>query len=311
MIRLAPGTSSLPRVSLGRYPTPCEPLRIGTDLWIKRDDLGGDPIGGNKLRSLETLLGAVRPGDLVATMGPQGSNHALATALYARRLGARPVIVAWWHALSPSAADVWNATRAFAQCWSMPMIAVPAAVAAARLSGARWIPAGGSSPLGALGHVSAGLELAAQIEAGVLPSVTAVVVPLGSGGTTAGLALGLALAGTSTEVVAVRVAPRIVANVRRVRALAHGAHRIIAKFGGPPMPPLRIRIVHDFYGGAYGRRTPEGDRAADRMRAEHGLSLDPTYSAKAFAAALALRTGGPVLFWNTFDARSERMATTP
>src|SRR5919199_4114314 len=66
-----------------------------------------------------------------------------------------------------------------------------------------WVPAGGSSPLGALGHVNAALELAEQVRRGHRPAPARLVVPFGTGGTAAGLALGLALAGLEATVVAV------------------------------------------------------------------------------------------------------------
>ncbi|MCA7081928.1 pyridoxal-phosphate dependent enzyme, partial [Staphylococcus aureus] len=72
-----------------------------------------------------------------------------------------------------------------------------------------FVPAGGTSPLGILGHVAGALELARQVDEGLLPPPARVVLPLGSGGTTAGLVLGLAIAGIDAEVVGVQVVPRV------------------------------------------------------------------------------------------------------
>src|SRR5258706_15963976 len=79
-----------------------------------------------------------------------------------------------------------------------------------RLRGARMIAAGGSAPLGVLGHVNAGLELVDQIDAGQLPQPKYVIVPLGTGGTMAGLVLAFAIAQREITVIGARVVPRLV-----------------------------------------------------------------------------------------------------
>jgi D-cysteine desulfhydrase len=89
----------LPYVSLGEFPTPVQKLdRIGRDLgmsrlYIKRDDLSGRIYGGNKVRKLEFLLGNTLKANAkeVMTFGGAGSNHALATAIYARQIGLKGI----------------------------------------------------------------------------------------------------------------------------------------------------------------------------------------------------------------------------
>jgi D-cysteine desulfhydrase len=171
-----------------------------------------------------------------------------------------------------------------------------------------WIPLGGTSPLGVLGHVNAGLELAEQIQAGLLPCPEQVVVPLGTGGTAAGLALGFALAGLPITVLGARVGPRIGSNLWRVRSLIRATGRLLQHYTGrdpPVVPPDGLHIAHGAYGGAYGRPYPPAEQAAALLRALTGWRLDSTYSAKALLVALdaASRTSEPVLFWLTFDAR--------
>jgi D-cysteine desulfhydrase len=158
-----------------------------------------------------------------------------------------------------------------------------------------------------LGHLNAGLELAAQVRAGLLPEPARVVVPLGSGGTAAGLALGFAAAGLRTTVVGARVGPRVAVNRRRVLALAARTARLVARVTGAPFPGSAPRLVvaHDVYGGAYGRPLPAGAAAAALLAERCGARYDATYSEKALAAALTVARGGdgPTLFWLTFDAR--------
>jgi D-cysteine desulfhydrase len=171
-----------------------------------------------------------------------------------------------------------------------------------------WVPAGGTSALGILGHVDAALELARQIDAGECPVPTRIVVPLGSGGTAAGLALGLELAGLPTRVVAVRVVSRLVANRGRVLRLAGRAARLIERLAPaarvPRLSRERVQVAEGYFGGAYGRETNEGRSAAERFLSEYRpASLEPSYTAKAFAAALAACDGQTTLFWLTFDSR--------
>jgi D-cysteine desulfhydrase len=234
----------------------------------------------------------------------------LTTATYARALGGSTHAVRWRHEMNPSALDV--AARARAICARVvtargPMLGLLRAHAARR-SAFRWIPPGGTSELGMLGHVSAALELAGQIARGEMPSPTRVVLPVGSGGTAAGLALGFAIAGVDTVVVGARVAPRIAAGRMRVLSLAARERRYLERLTGERIPRVnraRVKIVHSVYAGAYGRALPGADRDSAKLEWATGLSLDGTYSAKAFSAARALvmKEPGTTLFWLTFDGR--------
>jgi len=282
---------------------------LSPNLWIKRDDVCADPLGGNKVRALEFLLGGVSKDDDVVTVGSAGSTHALAVATYGKRLGAKVTIGRWKQEMNDSARRV--AERVATTAKRAPIFRTPVEAFAwawlDRARGARWIPAGGSSPLGILGHVNAGLELVEQIDAGVLPSPTAVVVPLGTGGTAAGLALAFAIAGRKITVVGARVVPRIVARLPRVRRLANDTAKLIERRAGVRLPRVgqgAVTIVHESYGGAYGRETAEAKTATDQFRTVSSLELDSTYSAKAFATALELAERAPTLFWLTFDSRT-------
>lgn len=311
-----PALRSLPRASLCIGPSPVERIPDipgASNLWIKRDDLNAPLMGGNKVRALEFLLGSVRAGDTVLTLGGAGSTHVLATALHARRLGAGTMAIRWQHDMNEIADLV---SERLGQELEDTKIGRTPAGALLRCSYLRltrnvhFIPVGGSSPLGALGHVNAGLELASQIEAGDLPMPRRIVLPLGTGSTMAGLSLGLAIAGLDIPVVGARVGPRLVANRRRVKIIVRATSRAISEATGERLPDVRpenIRVVHNVYGGAYGRPLLAATEAAAVLRALAGIRLDATYSAKAFAAALdAARSepgGGPTLFWLTFDGR--------
>lgn len=296
---------------LGALPTPVVPSALAPALWIKRDDLTALPIGGNKVRALDFLLAGLAPDAEVLTAGSIGSTHALTTIVHATRLGARTSVVRWPQEMNDVARVVARRIEAEAGVIHTAR-SVPGAYWRAlriRLSrDVRWVPAGGTSALGILGHVDAALELASQIAAGECPVPARIVVPLGSGGTAAGLALGLELAGLPTRVVGVRVVSRMVANMRRVLRFATRAARLIETLAPgahvPRVSPDRLEVAEGYFGGAYGRETSEGRAAADRFRGGHGpATLEPTYTAKAFAAAMARCDGEPTLFWLTFDSR--------
>jgi 1-aminocyclopropane-1-carboxylate deaminase/D-cysteine desulfhydrase-like pyridoxal-dependent ACC family enzyme len=306
-----PALRRFSRAKLGRFPSPVMPAEtLAAGLWLKREDLNAEPLGGNKVRALELLLGGVAAGDTVVTVGAAGSTHALATAIYARQLGARARCFRWRQEMNPAAHRVAARTseETGESKLSRTVAGAYARAIVTRVRGARWVPAGGSSPLGVLGQVNAGLELAKQIDEGVLPHPDRIVVPLGTGGTVAGLALGLAIGNVATEIVAVRVVPRVVANRRHVRALVSRTARLIERATGTSIPQLgaqNMRVVHDFFGGAYGRSTAEGERVAADCLERTGIVVDPTYGAKALAAAvmLANERGGTTLFWLSFDGR--------
>src|SRR5438046_3004984 len=96
LIARYPALAGLARVALGDFPSPVSRLgAISPSLWIKRDDLCADPLGGNKTRALEFLLGGVERGDTVVTVGSAGSTHALAVATHAKPLCARVMVGRW------------------------------------------------------------------------------------------------------------------------------------------------------------------------------------------------------------------------
>ena len=303
---------SLARVELGVRETPVEWWRVGAvTLLAKRDDLSAPPPGGNKVRALELLLAGVAPDDVLLTVGATGSTHALAVAWHGARLGARTQVITWpqeSHSVALATAARLGALAEVTAARSVGEAYLRAAVRRLR-GGVHWVPAGGSVPRGALGHVDAALELAEQLARGRLPVPDLLVVPLGTGGTAAGLLVGLAIAGLPTRVLAVRVVPRIVANRARVLRLATQTRALLARLAGVALPPLdraRLEIDDEAYGGAYARESIAARVAADALRDAGGPSLDATYSAKAFGVALERARRAPderVLFWLTFDGR--------
>ena len=310
LLRRYPALADVPRASFGSYPTPVETISVpGGSLMIKRDDLTGSRMGGNKIRGLEWVLGDLTPRERVLTVGPRGSTHALATAVCARSLGAKSTVVRWRQYMNDAARKVDARIRNTGLVFDM--FAVPAAYALATslraLPRTRWVGAGGTAPIAILGHVNAALELVEQVARRECELPLTVYAPLGTGGTVAGLALGFRIAGVSTRVVGVRVVPKAVGRLRRVLKLAQRGRRLIEKLTAsrvPQVTSMDVSVDDKFYGGKYGRPLKEVPEA-ERLLQLTGIKLDDSYSRKTFAAATAHVAGGGArtMFWLTFDGR--------
>lgn len=288
-------------------PTPVD--RVSDRLWVQRDDLSDSRYGGNKVRKLEHLLAiAARRGGPILTAGAIGSHHVVATAVHAARLGLEVEAVRFPQPMT----DHVEAMAAKAEALGVRSTRSPSSTAMPFVLAQRWarlaprggtlITPGGSTPVGVLGYVGAGLELADRFAAEGWDEPDDVVVALGSGGSSVGLALGLALGGwRHATVVAVRVADRIVTNTAVLRGMEAGVRSLLALGGGLP-PAARWTIDARWFGPGYGHPTPAGSAAAERA-AELGIKSEPTYTAKALAAAFdRLDAGRRVVFLQTLAA---------
>ncbi|MEA2473738.1 MAG: D-cysteine desulfhydrase [Thermoleophilaceae bacterium] len=310
---------TLPRVAICDLPTPVRAAPgLGEGVWLKDDALSADPWGGNKPRKLEWLLAdaKARRFGTVVTFGGLGTNHGLATAIYARREGLDCVLALadqprdehverQLARLEAAASRVYLTGSTRRTMLSVPYLALRCAQARPPRP-PYLVPPGGSSPLGAVGFVEAALELAAQVEAGHLPEPRAIVVALGSGGSAAGLAAGLAIAGLRTRVAAVLVNDQLDLTERSVTKLAKRTLRLLAERGADTgaVEPNEVRVVEGHMGAGYGHPTPEAGEAIRLAAEAEQLGLDPVYTGKALAALLAGAAGdGPLLFWNTNNGR--------
>jgi D-cysteine desulfhydrase len=314
---------TLPHLKLGTGPTPVRRLpgleSDGGEVWLKDESGFGDGgWGGNKVRKLEWLLPDVRRRNRksILTFGGLGTNWGLATALYGRDQGIHTAlglidqprdehVEAQLERLEAS-----GATLHFTHTKNRTIALAPWLILR-HSSGLRppyILPSGGSSPLGSLGYVETAFEIAAQVEAGALPAPAHVVVPTGSGGTAAGLALGFGLAGLPTRVTGVIVTEHLRLDDRAIGRLAGKSAALLRERGAEfPEPALNFEMTDRWLGETYGEPTPESRQATEQARPE-GLELDPVYTAKAMAALLAKSTAGdftagPVLFINTNGPR--------
>jgi len=309
---------AVPRLGWGSAPTPVEPLEPLRDdvgaawLGVKRDDLCDALFGSTKVRKLDYVLAAQPWAEATGwvSTGGIGSGHLVAMTAAARQLERRFEATCFWTPASERALDNLAFVASFADTLryrhTRPgmVLRYGGLVFGDGHDGARVVPPGGSNGVGALGGVRAGMELAAQIDAGALPLPDRVYVPLGSGGTVAGIALGLgmALGSRAPTVHAVACVEWPLITRRRVYDLIGQAQRVLARAGAlelAAMSPAPLVTDHRWIGPRYAVATPAGLSACDRLQ-NVGVPLEPVYSGKTMASLLSDdQKGRNVLFWFT------------
>ncbi len=320
------GSGACPaRVRLTQLPTRVHPLprwssSLGAEVWVKRDDETNPLYGGNKPRKLEFLLADAlrRRYRSVLTFGGLGTHHGLATALFASQLGLKTTVGLVFQPVTPAVRENLLCLHALgAKLLYGQSVTRLGVVTVRELVGSFFrhdlpymISTGGSSPLGTLGYVNAGLEFAEQVRRGELPTPEVIFVPLGSGGTVAGLTLGLRLAGVGSKVLGVLVTDIFPPTARSLFRLARKTARYLVTprlVGSAPLQESDFAIEPGYLGKSYGAPIAEAERLTAWLREEEGIELDTTYTAKtAYALQCGVREGrwgrGPFLFWLTFSS---------
>jgi D-cysteine desulfhydrase len=305
---------AVPRLRLGTMPTPLQPApnlsrAAGVEIWLKRDDLTGLALGGNKVRAVEYLLAEATASGadcLVTGAGPQ-SNWAAIAALAARRCGLDVFLVFYGQPMRPTGnllldhlagADVRFTGDLDRASVDRGIDALTAELAAAGRRPCA-APRGGATGLGSLGYVNATLELRGQLEGADLNPAT-LWLATGSCGTQAGLVAGARWLLPGYAVVGVTVSRPVDECVKRISGLVTEAAVRLGLSADSVGTDADI-IVHDgFACPGYGKPSSEGEAAARVVARSEGVLLDPVFGAKAMAALLdaarAGRAAGPVVF---------------
>lgn len=306
---------SAPRRRLCTLPTPLQPApRLGAwlggvELWIKRDDLTGLALGGNKTRKLEFLVGAALEAgcDTLVTAGAEQSNHCRQTAAAAAAAGLRCHLALGGAAPSVPRGNLLLDHLLGAHVhWCGPHRKgedLPAITAQLEHEGLRpyLVPYGGSNVTGALGYAYAAEEFAAQCTSLALRP-DRIVVASSSGGTQAGLLAGFARAGFEVRVTGIRIDPTD-ATPHHTRALQDLARRTADALGVRRIAD--VELIDDALHDAYGVVTDHEREALVAAGRLEGILLDPVYTARAFAGLIALvrrhaiGAGERVVFWHT------------
>ncbi len=284
-----------PRVSLARVPTPLERAprlseKLGVELWVKRDDLTGAALSGNKVRKLEYLFAEAEAqgADTVVTCGGEQSNHCRATAVAAAQRGMTPFLLL--RTENPAAPPPVEANILLDKLVGAEVRWVsrdeyrrraeifPRVADELRARGRKpyLIPEGGSNALGAFGYVRCVEELAAELP----PGPATIVYAAGSGGTGAGLILGVKLLALPWRVVGVNVCDD---RDYFVRVIGEICEQAIDRFRLPiAFSRADVEIVDGYVGIGYAKSRPEELATLRDVARAEGLVLDPVYTGKAF-----------------------------
>jgi D-cysteine desulfhydrase len=309
------------RIHLAQLPTPLIRLeRLGAQLggaqiWMKRDDLTGLEVSGNKIRKLEYVVAeALAAGcDTIVTEGTSQSNHCRATAAACAKAGLHAVLLFRPEAEgTPQGNHLLDVlfgaeTRQYARVrFEADRGQIVKEVLAELISAGRkprFTPMGSSEPLGCWGYIRAAAELADQTHAAGL-SECDVVVPVSSGGTYSGLVLGVLVHGLEhLRAWAVPVSDDVPFHTNTVGRLCRAA---IARFDLPvEFDESVLRFIDGYVGAGYAIPYPEAIQAIQLLARSEGIVLDPVYTAKAFYGLLEeVRAGRfgherPVVFVHT------------
>ena len=306
------------RVDLARTPTPLEPLshvseEMGVEVHIKRDDLTGAELTGNKVRKLEFLLADAlqRGSDTVLTCGAAQSNHARATAIAAAKLGIKTrLLLRTRNPANPPSLEgnilldrlvgaeiIWLTFDEYGR--RVEILEREAELVRASGKTPYIIPEGGSNALGAWGYVGMVEELAKDPKGcmGKGNGSTTIVHATGSGGTTAGLVLGVKLLGLDAQVVGINVCNdknyfiKVVSEICNT-AMANYQLEI-------PFSPLEdIHIVDGYVGEGYGKASVQVLSLLVDLARTEGIILDPVYTGKAFHGMTQELKRNPKVFGN-------------
>lgn len=337
--------SKIPYISLGYWPSEIKKLEalseyLHANIYLKDEgdcgglDENGDMcFGGNKVRKLEFLLAdALAKGyTSVLTYGGYASNHMVATACYAQKLGLQAIGLLFAQNPPPNISrnlllDLYFGAHIF-ECPQHRLLnedEIASFLNEHDLPPSYVIPVGGSNILGVLGVINAVFELRDQIAQGLLPEPDLIFVPFGSMGTTAGLLLGIKLAGLKSQVRAIKVTNTEKYNAQNLFALIKDTNEFLYKLD--ETIPLCISseiaqwsariflwnlfdvsICQEYIGDGYAYATEAGEHAQILFKDLEHITLDQTYTAKAAAALIHdcevnKDTNRVILFWNTYCA---------
>lgn len=306
------------RLELAQTPTPLQLLsrlseEVGSRIWIKRDDMTGCAISGNKVRKLEfTLAQAMSEGaDTIITCGGLQSNHCRATAILGAQLGLKVHLILRGEPPEDLDGNLLLDSLSGAEISVYPLSEyrhLPTLFE-------RWekhyhregrqtfaIPTGASDGIGAWGYIRCVAELAAQFDT---QSVTpeAIVCASGSGGTQAGLTLGCALHKLEIPVVGFAVCDDKAYFQKKVREDMRDWQQ---RYGQPmDVNSLSVHVNDRYIGPGYGHATEEVFATIRHVAELEGIILDPVYSGKAFHGMLkelragTFPAGGDLVFIHT------------
>jgi D-cysteine desulfhydrase len=316
------------KISLANIPTPLQSIKFDNcSFLIKRDDLTGLELSGNKVRKLEYLIydALKEKATTIITCGGDQSNHARATAFAAIPNGLKVKLLLWGKEQKLPDGNLFLDTFLGANIkylTSKEFNKIDTFFEKEKdkqeKKGEKTyiIPEGGSSPVGIWGYIDMIEELKDQVD---LKKIKGILTAAGSGGTSAGLLIGAALNKLKLKVIAVNVLyPKEVIK-NRILSLAY---EWIRKYKIPCKIDIKALEVIDGY-SKEGYKDISSSKLAliKSFAASSGIVLDPAYTGKAFCAyydnylkgkkksdVIFIHTGG---FFGIFDKRKEYLSAEP
>ncbi|MBQ2083996.1 MAG: D-cysteine desulfhydrase family protein [Firmicutes bacterium] len=285
-----------PRIPLAVLPTPIQKLEnisriLGTNVYIKRDDMTGIGLGGNKVRKLEFLLADAKNkgAEIVFTTGGAQSNHAMLTAACCKKLGMTPILILKKRGVTDRKGNIlleylMNTDVRFLDTDDSADV-YREMDRVGQESGKVYykIPTGGSNALGALGYVNCVKEISEQTDI----KFDYICCAEGSGGTHAGVAMGAKLFMPETKVIGMMVDTdpfeEITTNIMK------GLAELLELDFVPTVDDVHLV---DVCGAGYAIPSPEGNEAIRMMAENEGLFLDPVYTGKAFGGLIKMAREG-------------------
>jgi D-cysteine desulfhydrase len=271
--------------------------KLGVELYIKRDDLTGAALSGNKVRKLEFVLAdaLAQKADTVITCGGAQSNHCRATAIAAAMLDLDCRLLLRTPDPSnppPTEGNILLDRMAGAEIvWITPqdyqqrdeLMAHEAAALQADGRKPYIIPEGASTALGALGYVRATEELVNDITntLGGAHQPCTIISAVGSGGTSAGLILGAKIFEVNARVAGVNVCNDRDYFVREIGPICQNAiadYHLDIDFDGQ----RDIEIIDGYVGRGFALSQPDELKLIKEVAQTEGIFLDPVYTGKAF-----------------------------
>ncbi len=291
-------TLSYPRkIDLACTPTPLQFMARATNewggehrLWVKRDDLTGSILSGNKVRKLEFIAAhALDNGyDTLVTCGGLQSNHCRATAFVGAQLGLKVHLILRGEeptdkdgnylldCLAGAKVSIYPARQYFKELESL--FGQWQAYYAERGHNALLVPTGGSNGIGVWGYISACEELLVDFAAADI-SRAHLITASGSGGTQAGLTLGALLHDLPATVWGINVCDDEQYFLDKV---SEDVRDWADRYPDVPEVDVRPRVLDGYVGPGYGLADPEIFDLIARLSRLEGIVLDPVYTGKAF-----------------------------
>lgn len=293
------------RINFAVLPTPMYKLeniskKYGCNVYIKRDDMTGVALGGNKVRKLEFLLADAKTkgADYVITTGGAQSNHAMLTAACANRIGMKSILVLQQRGVCERKGnlilnEILGAEVRFVDTDDFKEVYAEISRISEELRAEGHIPyeipLGGSVPLGSIGYVNCMKEVAKQAQELDI-EFKDIVCTTGSGGTHAGVTLGAHLYMPHAKVTGMMVSDSPFERI--VPKLIRGTGELLEIEEADIEEAVNKVNLVSVLGDGYAIPSEAGNKAMEVLATNEAIITDPVYTGKAFGGLIEMLESG-------------------